>query len=308
MINTFRMPRPIMGIGHSLGAGVLVNVSLSNPRLLSSLVLIEPVLEQPVKASKERYTVPAWLCAMRRDKWPSWEAANQSFRKSNFYIDWDPRALDCWIEHGLVDDPDREPGSKEVTLATSKHQETFIYQRPSFQAFGPDGIQLLDRDAVPDMDHEVGDNAQVVPVYRPEMATTFDQLKNVWPNVLYIFSGKSYMSTAPQREEKLRRTGIGRGGSGGRAAGRVDCVVGTQYSHQIPFQAPGFCAEAAADWAVKSLERWRKEEEEFEAWTKKSLKEKSSISKEVLAKMKPDEKVMKAMARPKKTPRPVAKL
>jgi pimeloyl-ACP methyl ester carboxylesterase len=46
MINCFRddMSRPIVGIGHSVGAAQLVFLSLMHPRLLTSLVLIEPWL------------------------------------------------------------------------------------------------------------------------------------------------------------------------------------------------------------------------------------------------------------------------
>lgn len=276
-----------MGIGHSFSAPVLATVALANPRLFSSLVFIDPVLELTRDHPRERYTTPTWLSARRRDQWPSLEAAAETFAKSPLHKTWDPRVLDKWMQHGFVAKPDRKDGDLDVVLATTKDQEVFIYQRPAFHAFGPGGTELLDRDAVPDMDLATGENAEKNPVYRPEMPITFNRLPELRPDVLYIFGGKSYVSQELQREEKLNLTGSGRGGSGGRKAGRVSGVVGKKYGHAIPFQSPAFCADAVAASAVKTLEQWRKEEDVYEAWTKKSLLEKSTISKEFLAALKP---------------------
>jgi pimeloyl-ACP methyl ester carboxylesterase len=46
MINTFRseMPQPIAGLGHSFGATMLVNLAFLHPRLLSTVVLLDPVI------------------------------------------------------------------------------------------------------------------------------------------------------------------------------------------------------------------------------------------------------------------------
>lgn len=46
MVNHFRdqMPRPIIGVAHSLGVAQLVHLSLIHPSLFHSLALIEPVI------------------------------------------------------------------------------------------------------------------------------------------------------------------------------------------------------------------------------------------------------------------------
>ena len=48
MVNHFRhsMPRPIVGIGHSMGGNNLVNLSLMHNRLFTSLILIDPVIDK----------------------------------------------------------------------------------------------------------------------------------------------------------------------------------------------------------------------------------------------------------------------
>ena len=159
MINHFRqsMPRPLIGIGHSMGGANLVQLSLMHPRLFSTLVLIDPVI---APAPSNGNWIPAKASAGRRDRWPSRAAAAQSFKKSKFYSVWDPRVLDLWIKYGLrnlpthiypsvtaasstppvisVDagasiiptpNPDTE---QEVTLTTTKHQEVFSFLRPNF--------------------------------------------------------------------------------------------------------------------------------------------------------------------------------
>ena len=56
MINQFRdkLPRPLVGIGHSMGAVTLVNLSLLHPRLLSALILIDPVILSKSKGGIRR--------------------------------------------------------------------------------------------------------------------------------------------------------------------------------------------------------------------------------------------------------------
>jgi pimeloyl-ACP methyl ester carboxylesterase len=293
MINTFRMPRPIMGIGHSFGGNAITNVALTNPRLFSSVILIDPVINLQEERFAGAYLTPSHLSANRREAWPSRKEAAAAFAKSKFYQSWDPRALDRWVKYGLADKPQRQqqPGSKEVVLATTKHQEVFTFQRPSFHAFGDGGKALLDRDLVPDMNHEAGENASVIPIYRPEPPTTFKRLQHVRPRLLYIFGGTSYMSQPHHREAKMNVTGVGQGGSGGAKMGRVKEVVGEDWGHLIPMEAPAFCAQAASEWAETTMEVWRDEERKYEEWTKRPMVEKSTLSQEVLDRIKPKSKM-----------------
>lgn len=279
MINHFRMPRPLVGIGHSFGACALTKLSLFHPRLFSSLVLIDPVIATHHPTMLDSYLTPPVMSSKRRDTWPSREAAAAAFKKSRFYQSWNPRVFDRWITYGLME---RTPGSPEVTLTTTKHQEVFTFARPSYHAVTEDGKSIKDMDLVPDMDLRHG---PMTPIYRPEPGMVFSQLPFLRPWVLWIFGGTSYMSMEFQRNEKVDQTGIGIGGSGGAAAGRVSSVVGEDWGHLIPLEAPEFVAKAAADSVAQTVKRWQAEEREYEAWTKKPFTERSQIRKETLAEM-----------------------
>jgi hypothetical protein len=79
------------------------------------------------------------------------------------------------------------------------------------------------------------------------------------------------------REEKLRLTGNGVGGSGGMEKGMVKDVIIEEFGHLVPMEATTLCARHAAESIVPAVERWREEEEEFKRWTRKSKAEKTML-------------------------------
>ncbi|UKZ76652.1 hypothetical protein TrVFT333_004360 [Trichoderma virens FT-333] len=52
LINTFRMPRPIIAMGHSFGANALTNVALMHPRLFTGMVMLDPVIARFTSPSR----------------------------------------------------------------------------------------------------------------------------------------------------------------------------------------------------------------------------------------------------------------
>ena len=134
MINHFRaqMPRPIMGVGHSLGATQLLLASLMHPRLFTSLVLIEPHMTDNALAGDGPLFVA--MSTKKRDVWSSRaEAAEKSHKVLKA---WDPRVFELWKKYGYRDLPTAmypapEDGTRPVTLTTTKHQETIMYTRPN---------------------------------------------------------------------------------------------------------------------------------------------------------------------------------
>ena len=72
MINVFRkeMVRPIVGIGHSLGTVQMVHFSIMHPRLLHSLVLVEPLLLSEMSPAG---VMLAKLASSRKHLWPNKE-------------------------------------------------------------------------------------------------------------------------------------------------------------------------------------------------------------------------------------------
>ncbi|KAH7157571.1 Alpha/beta hydrolase family-domain-containing protein [Dactylonectria estremocensis] len=276
MINTFRPPPPIMGMGHSFGGNALANVSLLHPRLLSSLVLLDPVISHYASSPDSKAVSPAAASMHRRDVWPSLDDAKAAFGRSPFYKSWDPRVLERWVDFGIRN----VPGQDAVTLTTTKHQEVFTFLRPSWDAYDAQGKTLVHPELVPDLNPSLNAKWPTYPLYRAEGANTVERLPNVRPSVLYVFGGKSDISPVNLQDEKMALTGSGLGGSGGAKAGRVKRIVGDEYGHLIPMEGPKFCARAAAEWIEAELQRWWVEERKYEEWTRRPVVEKTTISEE----------------------------
>ncbi|KAF7716952.1 Alpha/beta hydrolase fold-1 domain-containing protein [Penicillium ucsense] len=297
LINVKRaeMPRPIVGIGHSMGGAHLAQLSLMHPRLLHTLVLLDPVIQrQTTQLDAEgmaeqvrRIAKTTQLSTYRRDMWPSRKAAAEGFKRSPFYQAWDPRVLDRWIKYGLRDlptavhplDPNAvvDKQNPPVTLRTTLHQEVFTFSRPNY-ANRPGSGKPVNRVTHPDLDAEHPDT---YPFYRPEPARIFSQLPYLRPSVLYVFGGKSDMCPPEMMADKLANTGTAIGGSGGVAKGRVRDVLLEDYGHLLAQEAVNECAEAAVSWLTPELRRWRDEEESFRsAWSRKSKVEKLTVDKQ----------------------------
>ncbi|KAL8306009.1 hypothetical protein RB597_003361 [Gaeumannomyces tritici] len=290
MVNVFRaeMPRPLVGVGHSFGGAIVANAAFMHPRLFEALVLMDPVLMH--FRSIEPQVVgggPQVASAARRDLWPSRRDAEASFRRSPFYRTWDPRALDAWCRHGLRDCPtalypDAPAGS--VTLATTKHQEVFTYLRQRAQRLDPaTGRFVFDRALLRDIQPAMLSELPDYDFYQPDSDRVFRRLPDVAPGVLWIFGSTSNLSTPALRAEKLAATGTGVGGSGGVAAGRVAEHVVEGVGHLVPMERPTVCAEQAAAWIGREMERWRKEEEDLQAWWRKPDREKWTIDDQLKA-------------------------
>ena len=272
-------------------------MALIHPRLLSTLVLIDPVIHDSV-AYKDSGNRPGHASTFRRDIWPSRADAAASCQKKKFYQSWDPRVFDRWVTYGFRDLPTKihtdssalheprrdpksntdEPSSVPVTLATTKHQEVFTFLRPNFHGQGTDGKPVVNRENAPDIDLASGD---IYPFYRPEIPQTFQNLPFLRPSVLYLFGGKSPLSNPEWCKMKMNRTGIGPGGSGGAAEGRVKQVVFEDVGHLIPMEAVTDTGNVSAEWIARETERWQEGEEAWrQKWEAKPEIERSTISDE----------------------------
>lgn len=248
-----------------------------HPRLLTSLVLLDPVILPPQENSRNTGINVARMSTWRREIWPSRDDAVRGFLRSRFYEAWDPRVLDRWLQHGLRDlptalYPKTSQGDKRVTLRTTKHQELFTFLRPNFEGF-ENG--KFDQKNHADMEPEAAISS---PFVRPESLEVFRRLPNVRPSVLYVCGSESDLSTPEQRKARMDVTGTGVGGSGGARAGRVKELVLEGIGHLVAMEAVGPCADATAQWVGAELKRWNADEEEFRSqWSKKSTKEKTTI-------------------------------
>jgi len=226
-----------------------------HPRLLSTLVLIEPVILDENHGGPN----PALGSTRRRDVWDSPAKAEMQLRKA--FSTWDQRALEKYLRHGLravptaLYDPSKNKkiSPDSVTLTTSKHQEAWDYAQVSFD---PQNA-TLDRLLLPDWDPVIE-----LPNFssRPECLITMRNLLQLRPSVLWVFGGKSPLSLPHFQDKKMKATGVGVGGNGGVAEGKVEKKVLAKSGHLLVFEQPDECADAIADWIERWFGRWLDEE------------------------------------------------
>ena len=263
-----------------------------HPRLLYSLVLLDPVIQErsaEIDPSEQDRPNLARLSTFRRTLWPSREAAATSFAKSAFYKPWDPRVLERWMQYGMRDVPTPlHPNAKppQITLATTPAQEVFTYLRPNYEAYGVSG-KSTNRITHADIDPT---RPSLYPFYRAEAPSIYKRLPELRPGALYIFGETSVVSQDHMNEEKVSRTGVGIGGSGGKAEGKVKGVTLPNVGHLIPMEDVPGTADAVAEWVGAEMVRYRDGERRWEQWMLKPLKEKQEI----------DEMWMKMMGGPPK--------
>ena len=248
-----------------------------HPRLLSTIVFLDPVIQQ--HATAPIGVSPAQASAFRRDLWPSRQEAIEAFKKQKYFQSWDPRVFERWCDFGIRENPSsvypNEKGS--VSLTTTKHQECFMFLRPAWDGVNPDSKTIVNRKLVPDMNLT---QPVTYPFYRSEPPRTLARLGELRPSALFIFGETSPMSLPDSRKLKIEMTGTTTGGSGGAKEGRVKEVVLKGIGHLVAMEATGQCAESAAKWLGPELKRWEEEQKEYLEWTKKSLAEKQTLSEE----------------------------
>ncbi|MCJ1397392.1 hypothetical protein MMC11_000585 [Xylographa trunciseda] len=258
MVNHFRerMLRPIIGVGHSMGAAQLIHLSLLHERLFHSLVLFEPIIQENGPAGVN----VALPTSYRPDLWSSRSQAEASMRKNKFFQSWDSRALARYFRYGLRETPTAiypsATDSGAVTLTTTKHQEAWSYLRPNFSPMPVDPSARTEQWISPDLDVE----SRTHIFHRPEMVLAFRNLPFVRPSVLWVYGAQSYINTPVIRQEKLALTGTGVGGSGGALSRRVEEVVVEEASHMLPFEKVQDCASVLARWLERMIDDFKAEE------------------------------------------------
>ncbi|KAE8360889.1 Alpha/Beta hydrolase protein [Aspergillus caelatus] len=248
MINQLRdkLPRPIFGIGHSMGATQLMNVSLMHPRIFQGLCLVEPIVF-PYSAENQGRYPPAQASMRRRETFDSLDTAISQFRNSATFQKWDSRAFDMWIKYGLRRAPGDHAG--RVTLTTTKSQELFTFVRPIFISKSPEDRRL----GFPDLSLEAPSD---ILFYRPEPVITFHNLPHLRPSTLYIFGDRSQLISRQLRDSIAHRTGVGIGGGGGLTKGQVKYIVVRDTGHFGPMEDPRALAEKTVEWLKAGVEQW----------------------------------------------------
>ena len=294
MVNHFRerMIRPIFGIGCCRGAAEMfasfgsvtspvlmcksVQLSLLHPRLFHTLALFEPIIQDDVPQGPNA----ALPSSLRPDFWPSREKAAASFRRNKMFAAWDPRVLDIFIEHGLRKiptplypiDTEGEEGTSisrekkdSVTLTTTKHQEAWSYLRNNFtpRPLGDPSLDEQERLLSPDLDPSL---QGIRLFHRAEVVLTNAHLPELRPRVLWIFGERSPINSEALQLEKMMRTGVGPGGSGGIRLGKVEKVTVPKTAHLVMFEKVGSSAAILVDWMQKQLRIFEENENFYCQW------------------------------------------
>jgi hypothetical protein len=241
-----------------------VNLSIIHPRLLSTLVLYEPVIvELTLKGPN-----PAKYPALRKDIWDSREKAESALRRG--LSKWDPRVAERFLRYGLRAVPtplynkQTHPDLPDnaVTLTTTKHHESWGYTTPNTE---PESAGL-DRLLLPDWDVE---KERPYAFSRPECWSSMRNLPFVRPSVFWVFGEYSYISSREAEEVKMRVTGTGPGGSGGAAKGMVEKALLEKGGHNLVFEQVDWSARVGADWIGRWFRGWLADEEFWDTYQSK---------------------------------------
>ncbi|KIJ69855.1 hypothetical protein HYDPIDRAFT_104488 [Hydnomerulius pinastri MD-312] len=100
--------RKIVLVGHSFGGCTSLRAALSFQKLFSSIILVDPVVAQPHTYRSDYLFMMVLGALSRRERWTSREEALCQFKKSPFFSTWDPETLQLYVNHGLVNDHERE--------------------------------------------------------------------------------------------------------------------------------------------------------------------------------------------------------
>ncbi|KAF2670598.1 alpha/beta-hydrolase [Microthyrium microscopicum] len=273
MVNSFQdeMPPPLVAIGQSYGGYPIVQAALIHPRLFTALVALEPML---VGGSSDAFSfagITTRAMARRRDTWISREEARKALLKNPYYAAFDPAVFEKVMKHDLRDVSSSSSavvsGQTPVTLTTPKMMEVTSMMRiiPSTDDKRP---------CAKDPDDEGEGAAHILPgFYRTEPDIIQHRLGNVRPSVLYVFAENSTIPDHVGYQKWLiERTGTGRGGSGGPAAGMVEGAWVKDSGHPMPLEKPKETAKAMTPWLNRQLELWQhdltEDSKDTRFWTK----------------------------------------
>ena len=278
MVNVFRdqMPRPILGIGHSMGATLLAFLSFMHPSLFMSLMLIEPAIYSDVSPQGGPLLT---YTSLKPDFWKSKAELETWVRRNATYKGWDQRVVKRLLRFGVRKTPSLLHQDEGFTFTTPKHQEAFMIARPRSRGVRDDAGSLL----APEDQHSTRHIAQAVnrsPFYQAECREAFRILPFLKPPTLFINANQTIFTSLEQRESVLRVTGTGPGGSGGAALGQVSAIV-LDGGHLLPFEEVLKTAKTIVHFVDKQSKIWKVDEQDWqEKWNQRSPVERQTMDDE----------------------------
>jgi pimeloyl-ACP methyl ester carboxylesterase len=263
-----------------------IHLSIMHPRLLSALALLEPMIQRESPTGKSG-PMFARGSSRKPDIWKSRREAETVLRASPWLRAWDRRAIEKYLRYGLRSLPTAlhpmVPGASDssVTLTTTKAQEAWTFLRMNVSP-ETDRSDPTNRFTSPDLNHGAGEEdcnnpSWIMTAAAPGMA--FELLPYLRPPVLYVFGENSQINSAERRQDKLNRTGIGLGGSGGARLGRVKAANVAHSSHMMPMEKINETARLLAGWMETANAEFKQEQEFYRTYDSgKSTQDQTNLS------------------------------
>ncbi|KAG7377600.1 hypothetical protein PHYPSEUDO_011395 [Phytophthora pseudosyringae] len=113
--------RPLIGVGHSMGACALWNTEVQQPGTFDGLILFEPVFGDVNVDPITDFLVSITL--QRQSSWPTRDAAEHHLRNVKNFSAWDRESLEAYMKGGLVEDT----STGWTKLACSSAMESSLY-------------------------------------------------------------------------------------------------------------------------------------------------------------------------------------
>ncbi|KAJ5622178.1 hypothetical protein N7528_005410 [Penicillium herquei] len=258
MMNHFRhqMPKPIVGLGHSMGCSEILLLSSWHPSLFHSFAFIEPGID-PNYGEK---VLAKWVsqALQQGDFWDTREEAEEALVKSQMAYSWNKKVL-ARLKHYGIYSVKTQTGLKWM-LTTPKHQIASVVLRhiPKSVCVSSDdlaNLTLAHRELVPDLDPKIALNGSF---YRSEFQHSWDLLPKMRPWVLYVNGTSSpHFGDPSTRDRRVQITGTGVGGNGGIKLGAVQQVIIEGAGHDMPFDNnTEQLSTHIVDWFMKESRRW----------------------------------------------------
>ncbi|MCH2555846.1 MAG: alpha/beta hydrolase [Alcanivorax sp.] len=157
------LPKPIIGLGHSMGSVLMFWVAQRHPDWFSALVMLDPPVANGLQGVGyrlarltglgERFS-PARKSKGRLDYWASWDDVQSYFQSRGMFKAFDPRSLAHYLEHGLERHGDgwRLRFRPEVEVAVFRETPTGVTRLPRLKVPGA----LVTGERSPDFFHQGG--------------------------------------------------------------------------------------------------------------------------------------------------------
>ena len=224
--------------------------------LFQGLVLIEPVIQEKIPPGKHT----ALLTTFRADHWDSLEDARSHFTSNKFFMSWDPRALERYVQYGTRRTPTTlypHANTNAVTLKTTKAQEAWTILRPNFSA------RPLEEDStLEEQMKTIGyttDETRFL-FHRPEAGAAFRLLPILQPSVKWIFGSRSYINLPETRGAKVENTAKALRGNGTVSADTI-----AEGGHMVPLERISETAQIVASYIEEQLEEFARKKAFWES-------------------------------------------